>query len=219
MPVTSGIGLRRTADKFRRNKWKGRRKRSQQSTARQLSNLRRKVRNITPETKLIDTTTSASFTTAGAIVPLTLCALGDEPTERDGDKIKIQSVDCYITNIGGTASDNTRIIIFWDTSSHGVVPAVSEVLATAAYDSHTNNENNTRFKIIKQFLFANNQNGVKNHFLRFYRKFNKTKTTSYQGTTAVQANLLQHHMYLLVIGDMGTNQSGFGIRTRIRFID
>ncbi len=218
--IVSGASIIRDAyrTKYKR-RGNLRRKRYQLSTARQLKNLRRKVRNITPETKYIDTVISASFTTAGAVVPITLCALGDEPFERDGDKIKVQSVDIYITNVGGTASDNTRCIIFWDQSSHGVVPAVSELLQVAAYDAHTNNENNTRFKVIKQYLFSNNQNGNKNHFIRFYHKFLKTKSITYQGTTAVQANMLNDHIYMLFIGDMGTNQSSFSVRSRVRFID
>ncbi len=221
MPTTGGRDFVRQGMNYAKQggRYRRRLKNYQLSTAKQLRNLKRKVRNITPELKFVDTVVTASFTTAGAIAPLSMIAKGDEANERDGDKVKIQSIDVYITNIGGSASDNTRVILFWDTSSNGVVPAITEVLESAAYDSHTNNENNSRFSIVKQYLFANDQNGNKNHFIRFYLKLKNAKHTSYQGTTAVQANLLQNNLYLLVIGDSGTNQSGYQVRCRLRFID
>ncbi len=62
--------------------------------------------------------------------------------------------------VAAQGSDTCRILVVKDTSANGVLPAVTDILALANYESFPNLENKNRFRIIADKMISINCEGI-----------------------------------------------------------
>jgi len=95
----------------------------------------RKLINV--EVKYIDTSFyGVSLDQAGVVYYLTALAQGDDITDREGDSIKVQTLeilgDVYRNSSSTAVRDTVRIMIVRDLTNEGVTPTGADVLSQAS---------------------------------------------------------------------------------------
>ena len=120
---------------YRRKKYAGRRRHPARRTrgsiygaaAKQLYRDVSKLKNlINVEFKYFDTPYQSSLGDPGAILCQNLVPLGDSSTSRDGQQIRIKSLECEcLVNMSNNVPAACRIIYFLDLEARGLVPPIS----------------------------------------------------------------------------------------------
>lgn len=176
---------------------------------------------INPEFKKIDTQYSESPTTTPGIVPISLCAQGDDFDSRTGRTILMKSIEYsgLIThNTEGTGSIYHKVYFFID-------KAPNQALATAAHIFLSGNaiygvrnlDNRKRFICLKELKFVTNDTDKTEVLFNGYLKLNCHEcfddTTS--NINAVTSNVL----LIVTVSTDPTYGHSHSILTRVRFID
>lgn len=171
------------------------------------------------ESKISQGGTSGNMAVAGAIAGITnVISQDDTVAGRTGDKIVVQSlVFKFQATINASAtSDRARVIIFADTENQNALPAVTDVLATAALNSFLNvgNHAGSRFKILYDQTYQLNTAGAAGIF-RTVRVPLKNWPVYYNTTTGYGRN----NIFFLEISDTPTNLATFAFSSEVRFTD
>lgn len=113
-----------------------------------------------PEKKYYDTTVidNGSGVAAGVVIPSLIAGIvqGTTDSTRIGGKIRITNINLrgFTSNVdlaaGGLAGFYLRIILFVDKQANGATATVTDILATANFNSFRNMNNLSRFVILKE---------------------------------------------------------------------
>ncbi len=161
-------------------------------------------------------------------------AEGDNQSQRHGRRIQIKSVSWRgivlipSTGIVGDASDTVRLMLVKDNSANGALPSVLDVLASANWESYTNLENKSRFRILMDKHIAISSGGVEvntsitrtlpyEKFFKVYKKMDVTIEYNDTASTGVISTINTNNIILLVI----SRQSNAELQscTRVRYTD
>lgn len=177
------------------------------------------------EKKVVDNVLSDAFNNTGTITLMNGVAQGDDYTNRDGRKVIFKSIQLRIIAFGtpGTAVDQSiRYLIVYDKQPTGALPAVTDILDTAAVVSNTNLSNRDRFIILKDKVIScqlNTTAAAPQYHNEKYMKINLE--TVFSGTSAAITSISSGAIYLVQVGTVAagaTTYSNTG-RLRLRFVD
>jgi len=182
--------------------------------------LQRQVRKLKKgdEVKFHDFASGITTAAAGTITLLSGIAEGAGSAERNGQKIGPNKLVVRDGVIWPTVQAWYRLIIFQDMATIGAAPAVTDVLATAAWNASYNhaNENNKRFRIhsdtILQGVPATNS-AIQS---RIVKRF-KLSQIKYIGATNAQASCSTGTLYALRITSAGATQPTSDLRMEMQF--
>ncbi len=178
----------------------------------------KKIVNV--EYKTIDATIDQAVSSAGNVIPLTLCAAGDDFNTRDGRRIKVLSISLRLHMLIHASATDTilRMILFRTKNNQAAVPATTDVLQTVSETSfpeaatHQNS-----FVILNDRMIALTS---VNDTIKTYRLSKQlTSHVDYSGTAATEANMGRGGLYLLLITNEATNAPQVEGSTRVKFVD
>lgn len=201
---------------------------------------REKVKRIIDnkvETRYIDTAVSSTVPVDGTslIIPLSLCAQGQDHDERSGDIIHV--IGCEINgNLFQTSQQildsKCRIILLRANKNivvtqTGTLPTMTQLLVSDAVDSLGTIDNlHTRdftFVWDKYFMLragADILADAKRARLNIkYKKYWKPKKVTYGADSAVIASCEKGHYFIVIMTDLATLQPRFEMNIRIFFKD
>jgi len=184
------------------------------------------------ESKYVDIGPFASVAdTTGAIVLLNGAALGDDATDREGRQTYATSVHIQgiLTPTDTTNNDTLcRMLLVWDKAPNGVAPTFGELMTAADPVMQLNLNNRARFTVLadkrwalgaRDLATAGNKvaSGQASHVVNIFRKLKNLKT-QWMGTGATIASIQSGALYLFMVGDQATTDSGqFRLTSRVRF--
>lgn len=181
-----------------------------------------KVKNIIDELnvekKYNDITIGATVGTAGAIYSLNTLAQGTGAVARDGNSIKLTSLQIrHSVVMNPTAVTNTfRIIVFQDLQEVlGTNPAVTDVLQTASFLAPLNRARAGRFKVLSEHVFLLSATGSQIAYTKEYKKLSVHQHWSDSTSTNIEKN----GIYVLAISDQNVNVSTYNAYCRLTFVD
>lgn len=163
----------------------------------------RKLINI--ETKIVRTASSSNVSTSGIVIPLSLIAQGLNYTDRVGDSIKIQKIECRFKYLMNTASTGSmlRLIVARDLFCQGVDPTLANVLQQTGPLEIKNFLLRDRFSFLVDELLYMGNSGENGGTLVY--DIPHEGHIKYIGTTAASASNGFGSLYLLAVSDEGTN--------------
>lgn len=170
------------------------------------------------ETKTTSFGTSSATTTGGAIGYVSTIAQDDTIFGRTGDVIRPVCLRMRY-NFHDTANLNyARIIVFRDTMCQAASPNVTDILATAQYNSSYNFRNvvqQRRFVILHDHTFGMTPSGFN---AQFYEKVIRLKgTIHFVGTGSTAAAAGKNSLFLMTIS--GVAGAGCDVTARLEFRD
>lgn len=172
------------------------------------------------EYKVIEAGATDSVLSTGAVTLLTPIAEGDDYSQRNGRSVKAKRINfrgMLKHDSGGDACQFVRIMIVNDLHQDGTIPAVTDILNSADYNSFREISDADRFRVLFDktvTVTANNEGKV----IRFNKDLNHK--VEFINTTAAQASMGGGTLYLLLIGSQITsNYPTLDWITRFRYID
>ncbi len=161
---------------------------------------------------------------SGTIIQLTNVAQGDTSQTRDGDQLKILSLQLKLFGVRDSVANASlmRVMIVQDSQTNGAIYALSDLLEDASVSNNmlspANLDNKYRFKIWYDRLHpmiesASNAIKVINKF------FNKAVKIRFDNESAVISSLTSNSLSLVVICRQSTNVPTFTHWCRIRYVD
>ncbi len=184
------------------------------------------------ESKFIDVGISTSSPVAGTSVLQLLSgvAQGDTNLLRDGEIIEIQSVQVrgkVRLNAAAAASLLPRIfrVVLFQARHNieGVIPVVTDVLATDSAISLKQIDNRGEYKVLWSVLASHPTPGISTQATDFvidkYYKFKKPIRATYDGTDALIASMERNHLFLIMMTESAANLPLFNFSVRIVFKD
>ncbi len=167
----------------------------------------------------------------GTVNPISFIAQGDGSNTRDGISVLPKSLLIRMTasiNTSATAS-LVRWIIVKDMQFDGVVPTVSDILDSLDPRAPLAIFSQPRFRVLKDFMFALNNDNKKEIYKKIFIQFNKPNrgTNShkhwyhirYQGTAADAASGDNGQLLIVALSDEVTNLPTINVFHRMRYID
>lgn len=185
----------------------------------------RKLINV--EHKYIDVNLTTNTSQAGATNYLVPIAQGNGIQERDGDSIKIQSVDLVGTlyrNTSSTANESYRVMLIRDLMNQGADPAVSDILETVGtiyapfqhIDTLNGPDYNSRFTILYDELYTLD---TYHPTATLHIHSNHDCHVAFRGTGATVASGGTGAYFLVTVTNVATNASNLDFSCRIRYTD
>lgn len=177
----------------------------------------RKLINI--ETKIVRTASSSNVSTSGIVIPLSLIDQGLNYTDRVGDSIKIQRIECRFKYLMNTASTGSllRLIVARDLYCQGVDPTLANVLQQSGPLEIKNFLLKDRFSFLVDELLYMSNSGENGGSLVY--DIPHEGHIKYIGTTAASASNGFGSLYLLAVSDEGTNVPNLIWNTVIYYTD
>lgn len=198
----------------------------------QVKSLQRVVRNLAPENKYLDVTTSASnITTAGSVVHITQVAQGDSQGSRTGNSINLTSISVTgrfdrAADVNSQTSVAYRIAIVIDKEQVAdTSPTVSDIFTGAPIASFPNLDNLERFRILwlspvkesKMMSMGTSNTLIPNQTI--YWKFNwkGNLKVSYNGSAT--SDIEKNGVYICYISNDAADTIDVTSTTRIGYTD
>jgi len=157
------------------------------------------------------------------ILPLTLMPEGTDEGQRNGRSVLLKSnyLHGQLILTGTATSAFTRIIIFRDKVSNGVLPIATDLLETTSIISSPLNTDNARnrFQVLFDGRYQQDDNKNPQQVVKVYRK--QRHHLVYKGPTGTIADVSTGHLYLLLwtsIRPVGGTIS-FEYTNRVMFVD
>ena len=210
----------------------------------EIKNVKKSIRKIQSNDELKHNDTSGGLNPATAgnfrlLNGVAQSAGASTDTTRIGDDVNATSIqlkgyvqaDGTITSSSTDVARSVRVILFWDQQANGGTPTLAQLLDLSVVTDGTqapyNDNNQKRFKILKDKIFAVNPFyfvGATNvadtrTFLRF--KWKLSRKVKYIGTTGLIASIGTNALWLVTITDStaNANQPVADIGTRFIFKD
>lgn len=179
-----------------------------------------------PEVKFIDfSSVSTSVDSAGLVfqIPLNDIPQGIDGSDRIGQSVSIKNCG-YRVNIDqaitGALPSTVRIMLIWDKQPNGAVPAVTDVLQTANFNSFLNTSYRERFTVLRNDYISLSPEGSQTVFIERFVKINMLAqyTDGALPTPPAVANTTGA-LWLLFISDQPTILPLVTFTSRVRFVD
>ncbi|WP_445775606.1 capsid/nuclear shuttle family protein, partial [Shewanella sp.] len=167
--------------------------------------------------------------TTGNVTLIPTIPQGTTVSTRVGKRVMIKSLQ-----IRGLANSNSATtialgsyMIVHDKRPTVTIPAVTDILVSANFNSFTNDNNTSRFTILKRknFTFIGNENTAgeqtdkTGYHVNDFLRINKNMSFNALGTGVI-ADIDEGALYLLCVGNQtGTAAAGLTIGFRTRFVD
>ncbi len=177
---------------------------------------------VNVEKKIIDSAITNTPDNAGDIQNLCLVAQGDDYTNRDGRRIKLQKMSLRLRMVPHVDSTKTslRCILFKTRNDQAAAPTVTEVLedVSSGVVSHFESDNHQNsWTILSDRVYTFDVNGKNHGFAEFTP--NILAHCDYSGTGATEANTGRGAIYLLTISNEATNVPTLKGQCRVWFTD
>ncbi len=178
---------------------------------------------INVEFKKVDTQNVSDITTAEQLRLINGMALGDDISSREGQSVRIKSVQIALTLFLNPLSINTfvRCILFINKQPNQTLPVIGDLLADGGNIGSTNfrNLNNRkRFVILKDEVIMLQGSGERTKHLEYYKKMDMIEIFDDTSTGGI-ADITTNALYLILYSGEAVNGVIQNCRTRIRFID
>lgn len=193
-----------------------------------MSVARKALRFSKGEQKFIDTQgTAAAMAGTGVFVQLTNIGQGNTDITRQGDQIRLTSLDfnafVKVGTSGSALGTNYGVYLIEDKQTNGAELITGNLLTDTTIGdnivTHLNLDNKFRFRILKRWKGYVNLAGKSSAYLKFYHKFPDSYKIRYNGTGTDITALSSKSLILLFMCDEATNVSTITHSTRIRFLD
>ncbi len=197
-------------------RWRGSKPSMPKRKPRSFKSKVKSIINQVGETKFVDTEINNATAVAGTstVTFLTGIAQGDDDTQREGNRIKIQSIQ--IRGLVSADKDAVngapcRMILFRNhTRNNGSNPAVTSILEADAYFAYRNKDNNGDFTTIwdKTFIIppsgaAISEAEFNTMDIRYYKRFKKPLNAYYDLTSNVIGAAEKGHLFLMLMTENG----------------
>lgn len=163
------------------------------------------------------------YDTAG-IHPINTIAQGDSDITREGNAVRIKSLELHFKLEGGSTGATrhaNRVMLVLDTKPDGSTISLGEILDIGSIDpivAPRNLNYRTRFVILKDWLCPINYYGTSVYQVDYYKKFNFK--TYFDGSSGGLADVQSNVLYFIHFGDaVLSNANKITWSTRIRYID
>lgn len=181
------------------------------------------------ETGYVDLAVSNyALDTTGSVTLIATIAQGTSVNQRVGKKVMIKSIQCRGQAYAGTTAtlNDVAYLIVYDRRPTGSVPAVTDILVSAAANSMNNDANSGRFRILKRmdFRLVGNSTtptvGEVSADADFYLPVNKLCVFKAAGTGAI-ADIEEGAIYLVTVGNQAAGNAAaiLSVAFRTRFLD
>lgn len=184
------------------------------------ANYVRKLINV--EYKFLDGSVAASISTTPSVNYLTNIGQGDGESNRDGDSVKIKSLQLAYTLSGNTSADATfvRCIIGIDKLHSGTDVTASggtdnSLLTNTDMTSQRDRDNSKRFIVLYDKVHSFSNNGPETYYKKIFKKFNMK--TQWDGTNGTDRRV--NHLFFIAYSDQATNTPTLAMRYRTTYID
>ncbi len=185
----------------------------------------RKLINV--EHKYVDAGDSVAATQAGVVAALNLIAQGDSVSQRDGDAVKLQTLEFQghvYWNSSSTQTDVVRIMIVKDAQNTGALIAGSDVLQAAGsvhsatcFPNFINSPNiQSRFSILLDQIVAVDSSH-RSEIVRF--RSTHDVHLYYRGTGATASDLASGALFLVIFTSSTLNTPAVTWDSRVIFTD
>lgn len=193
--------------------------------------LQRIVKRYSKPTGYVDLAVGTyAMNTTGSITLIATVAQGTTVNQRVGKKIRWNSIQIrgYVASDTATVQCNGALIIVYDKRPTGALPAITDVLVSANQNSFNNDDNASRFQILRRWdwAFAGNSTTAGQQTDSTVRAINEyikvNKPCVYKtGTTGVISQIEQGALYAITVGNVaaGTGDANAGVGYRVRFTD
>ncbi len=180
------------------------------------------------ESKFLDTSVSGTIPVAGTSLMqcLTLIATGDSNITREGDKVKLLSVQVrgQVTGDASGASATTArmMLIHAKRDVDGALPAVTDILMSDSVHALKQIDNRGYFKVLWDSRFSIKETGdsaqLPTVLVDYYKKFPKPIDAYFIASTAAITSNSSGHLFLLMMTDQATNdEPTWGLECRVVF--
>lgn len=173
-----------------------------------------------------------AFNTTGSITLIATVAQGTSVNQRVGKKLRWNSIQIrgYVASDTTTTQCNGALILVYDRRPTGSLPAITDVLVSANQNSFNNDDNSSRFQILRRWDWAfigNNttagqQTDSTTRALNEYVKLSGLLCT-YNATASTGAigTIEQGALYAITVGNVaaGTGDANAGVGYRVRYTD
>jgi len=166
--------------------------------------------------------------TTGSITLLNPVPPGASQNQRVGKKILLKGLNVrgmVYNNSTATFTDNALIIVY-DKRPVGTTPAITDVLKSASSFSQNNDDNASRFRILRRFDFvlsgnATTMTATSALSVDFYVDLKKAITVYKSVGTGAIGDISEGALYMITIGAAapGTGDADFELSTRVRYYD
>lgn len=182
----------------------------------------RKLINV--EHKFLDTGATQVASQAGTVSALNLIAQGDNVGQRDGDAVKMQSLEFTALCFTGGNSGFLRIMIVKDAQNLGATITGADVLQTsggiytpASFPNFINSPNiQSRFSVLLDQVVRLDPSKT-NEIVRF--KSTHDVHLYYRDTAATLASLASGALFVILLTDLAATQPSVVWQSRVIFTD
>lgn len=175
---------------------------------------------INVEFKLYDNNTSAQVLSTTAFeVTLNNIVQGDGNNSRDGNSMRVKSLQCDGSIVRGSVDANVRLLWCIDLQPTSGAPTYASLFNTIAGDTTVglrNLDNRGRYVILKDKTYHLTSNSP-NLQIHYYRKLDLK--TIYAGTTAAYSDVHKNGLFFVAVANVAANGPILNCKNRIRFID
>lgn len=203
----------------RRHKRKGRKFLNTAQKALKVALMTKSLLNV--ELKHIDTApTNLTADTVGGVVAMHGCSEGNRSSQRNGLSIKNKSLTMkYTVKINGSSVAPQTVVFYIvkDKQPRGTTPTWSDCFESVDQVSLMNNENTSRFRILKKVIVSLSPSGNEVYHGSFYKPLNFH--TKYTGETAAATDIGYNGLYIFYMSDQATNKPTIRYSSRIRYVD
>lgn len=164
---------------------------------------------------------SNAIDTTGIVQSISSIAQGLDYTNRIGDSIKLQRIQCKVQWVTGTTGTKTfiRTLLVRDLDGYGTTPTIANVLQTVSVLSQKNYLNTDRFSVLYDEFECLNSVSQTNAICDI--DMPHEGHIKYLGTTAVAASNGKGSLYMLFLSNetAGTNSPIATFNSRIYYTD
>lgn len=178
---------------------------------------------INVEFKWHDVHLGSTVSSTGTWLLLNGIGQGDTATLRDGNQIRLKSIEAKAQfKLSASATTTTiRQMLVLDMDPDGTTPTISDLLdsATAApIVAPRNMENRRRFLILKEKMINLSDGSSKVSCQKTFYKQLDIKPI-YNGTSSTIAGIKEHALFMVYVSDQATNTPTIESHHRVRYID
>lgn len=180
-----------------------------------------KLKNfVNVEFKFVDNNTSGQvLSTTEFVQTLNNIAQGDSDDTRDGQAMRMKSIQCDGTIVRGSVDANVKLFWLLDLMPPLGPPAYTSIMNTVAGDitaSLRNLDNRSRFVILREkqlYLTADRPHYTVNYYRRLDAK------VFYSDATANYASVRKNGLVFLAVSNVAASGPTLNCKNRIRYID